>query len=289
MTGEGGEVVALSSLHRISVTVSTTCCLRADGVDHCHIPPPHTTHINSAIGYTPTAIGYPPAAIVGRIGHSEFFLFLLWHPLGRGDRRGRGVVALSSLHRISVTVSTTCCLRADGVDHCHIPPPHTTHINSAIGYTPTAIGYPPAAIVGRIGHSEFFLFLLWHPLGRGDRRGRGVVALSSLHRISVTVSTTCCLRADGVDHCHIPPPHTTHINSAIGYTPTAIGYPPAAIVGRIGHSEFFLFLLWHPLGRGDRRGRGVVALSSLHRISVTVSTTCCLRADGDPESTMNIH
>ena len=35
----------------------------------------------TAIGYPPTAIGYPPAAIIGRIGHSEFFFFPLWHPL----------------------------------------------------------------------------------------------------------------------------------------------------------------------------------------------------------------
>ena len=44
-------------------------------------PPTAIGYPPTAIGYPPTAIGYPPAAIVGRIGHSEFFFFSLWHPL----------------------------------------------------------------------------------------------------------------------------------------------------------------------------------------------------------------
>ena len=39
-------------------------------------PPTAIGYPPTAIGYTPTAIGYLPAAIVGRIGHSEFFIFI---------------------------------------------------------------------------------------------------------------------------------------------------------------------------------------------------------------------
>ena len=42
-----------------------------------------------AISYPPTAIRYPPAAIIGRIGHSEFFFFSLWHPLPCRPQQGR--------------------------------------------------------------------------------------------------------------------------------------------------------------------------------------------------------
>ena len=34
----------------------------------------------TAIGYPPTAISYPPAAIIGRIGHSEFFFYIMATP-----------------------------------------------------------------------------------------------------------------------------------------------------------------------------------------------------------------
>ena len=50
-------------------------------------PPTAISYTPTAIGYTPTAIGYPPtaisyppAAIIGRIGHSEFFFFIMATP-----------------------------------------------------------------------------------------------------------------------------------------------------------------------------------------------------------------
>ena len=43
-------------------------------------PPTAIGYPPTAIGYTPTAIGYPPAAIIGRIGHSEFFFFIMATP-----------------------------------------------------------------------------------------------------------------------------------------------------------------------------------------------------------------
>ena len=43
-------------------------------------PPTTIGYTQTAIGYPPPAIGYPPAAIVGRIGHSEFFFFLITAP-----------------------------------------------------------------------------------------------------------------------------------------------------------------------------------------------------------------
>ena len=46
-------------------------------------PPTAIGYPPAAIGYPPTAIGYPPAAIVGRIGHSEFFFFIMAPPAVR--------------------------------------------------------------------------------------------------------------------------------------------------------------------------------------------------------------
>ena len=43
-------------------------------------PPTAIGYTPTAIGYTPTAISYPPAAIIGRIGHSEFFFFIMATP-----------------------------------------------------------------------------------------------------------------------------------------------------------------------------------------------------------------
>ena len=40
-------------------------------------PPTAIGYTPTAIGYPPTAISYPPAAIIGRIGHSEFFFFII--------------------------------------------------------------------------------------------------------------------------------------------------------------------------------------------------------------------
>ena len=55
-------------------------------------PPTAIGYTPTAIGYPSTAIGYPPAAIVGHIGHSEFFFSSLWHPLAPGGGAG-GVVS----------------------------------------------------------------------------------------------------------------------------------------------------------------------------------------------------
>ena len=45
-------------------------------------PPTAIGYTPTAIGYPPTAIGYPLAAIVGRIGHSEFFFSFITAPPG---------------------------------------------------------------------------------------------------------------------------------------------------------------------------------------------------------------
>ena len=76
--------------------------------------------------------------VVGRGCHQDahLFFFLLWHPLS-------DVWWLpTNRHRLPTNR-------------------HWLHTN--------AIGYPLAAIVGRIGHSEFFFLSLRHPLVVGGR------------------------------------------------------------------------------------------------------------------------
>ena len=59
----------------------------------------------TAISYPPTAISYPPAAIIGRIGHSEFFFFILWQPL-----RKIRMVLLISKPDIMAQAFTSCAV-----------------------------------------------------------------------------------------------------------------------------------------------------------------------------------
>ena len=65
-------------------------------------PPTAIGYTPTAIGYPPTAISYPPAAIVGRIGHSEFFFFIMATPGADSSTHLCTTMLCNAVHPVSV-------------------------------------------------------------------------------------------------------------------------------------------------------------------------------------------